>query len=332
MVAENAASFLEFVATRLLGRPVGDGCRLWECPHCAKRALAVNPPLGNYKIKYRCFACREWGDEKDLVQLVLPGAGWHRWLTVLGDLGAEWEWLSRGGAGGGTGGPVDTPSFSPTGVTKGPSPIDWQTEAERYAKHLSQGDRFLLAEKLGIPCTVPRCLPLLGWDRRRNVWTIPEIDADDRVIGIATRLPSGKGPVLAGGRRGLVVPNGWGHWGSPYLVAEGASDTLAAHAANLSCIGRSSAAANADLIAEFFGRHLKPGEEVVILGDGDDAGRDGARRVAGKVAAKLANPVHWATTPDELDLRDWLTSMSGRWHERRKAVLEYLAGRKAVAQ
>ncbi len=60
-------SFLEYVAQRLMGRPVSGSC--WRCPFCDSRgpSFSVRPPKPGYPVKYKCFRCGEWGDEYDLL-------------------------------------------------------------------------------------------------------------------------------------------------------------------------------------------------------------------------------------------------------------------------
>ncbi len=65
-------SFLEYVAHRLMGRPLSGSC--WRCPFCDSPhgSLSIRPPKGDYPIKYRCFRCGAWGDEHDLLRAFNP--------------------------------------------------------------------------------------------------------------------------------------------------------------------------------------------------------------------------------------------------------------------
>src|SRR5437016_5020401 len=65
-------TFLEYVAMRLMGRPVYSSC--WPCPYCdsTRASLSVRPPKAGYPIKFKCFRCSAWGDEFDLIQHFYP--------------------------------------------------------------------------------------------------------------------------------------------------------------------------------------------------------------------------------------------------------------------
>lgn len=70
------STFLEYVATRLMGEASChhcDGSVSWLCPFCGERGgdsrgFRVLPHKPQYKDRYKCHRCGEFGDEKDLVE------------------------------------------------------------------------------------------------------------------------------------------------------------------------------------------------------------------------------------------------------------------------
>ncbi len=70
-------TFLEYVCERLMGPP--QASRSWCCPYHddTNPSFTVRPPKKRpngteYPIKYRCHACGEWGDERDLLRHFYP--------------------------------------------------------------------------------------------------------------------------------------------------------------------------------------------------------------------------------------------------------------------
>jgi hypothetical protein len=234
------------------------------------------------------------------------------------------------------------PSRRKTGAgANGAAPAhDWEATARRYAAGLRDTDRQFLAQRLGVPVEALDSFPLLGASGASSAGstiTFPEHDGEGRVIGLSERVP-GAGPdgtdakrQIHGGRRGLTVPDGWDLPAGPIYVVEGSSDTIAAFAAGLACVGRPGAAAGIDLLVRQL-RDVPAGRDLVVVGENDRKpsgewpGRDGAVAVAAALAAKLARPVRVAMPPaGAKDVRAWLTD----------AELEYLPwaqrGRQLVA-
>jgi hypothetical protein len=70
-------TFLQYVATALLGKPISKGGQpgewYWECPFCGKEKFHTLPSRKENKDKFRCFVCGEWGDEWDIItKIALP--------------------------------------------------------------------------------------------------------------------------------------------------------------------------------------------------------------------------------------------------------------------
>jgi phage/plasmid primase-like uncharacterized protein len=199
------------------------------------------------------------------------------------------------------------------------APTNWAIEADRHFNHPdADAKRHELAGTLGVdievledwqePAGVVTALGV-GWTGDR--WTCPERDATGRVIGIATRMPDGTKRFLPGGKRGLVFARDWQNDDGPVVDVEGPSDTAAGLKLGLCCIGRPSANGGADVLADLL-RDVPANRQIVIVGendakpDGSWPGRDGAVRVAEKLAESLQRPVCWALCPDGAkDIREW---------------------------
>jgi len=190
---------------------------------------------------------------------------------------------------------------------------------------LTSERRAALATILGLPETALSGLPIGWWSTRRRwnsetkqhegepgCWTSPECDSQGRIIGLGLRWPTGEKGQLAGGKRGLTLPEGWREQPDPVLAVEGASDVLAGRAVGLNVIGRPSNCGGADFIA-----HVCRDRRVIILGendrkgDGTWPGREGAEAVASKLESDWGRPVPIAFPPDGTkDLRDWVRQLA----------------------
>ncbi len=120
-------------------------------------------------------------------------------------------------------------------------------------------------------------------------WTIAERNALGEIIGTAYRLPDGSKDFKLGGKRGLILP-----WplptyagtskGDPVYVCEGASDTGAMLGLGLDAVGVPMTGFGGDMLAE-----LLAGRHVVIVADADDAGRQGASKIAAALTPKCSS-------------------------------------------
>ena len=109
------------------------------------------------------------------------------------------------------------------------------------------------------------------------------------------------------------------------LVVEGITDVAAGIAHGWACVGRPSAYAGADLLAEI----LRDRKTVIVLGERDQKadgrwpGLDGARRIASQLAAHWCRSVRWELPPVPYkDLRLWLNSQMLRQPHRRSLMLK----------
>lgn len=192
---------------------------------------------------------------------------------------------------------------------------DWHEPACRYAEALTGAKKRELALSLGLPEDGLSRLALLGlWqDNGQEAFTFPERDGHGKVIGLNRRFPTGQKLHLAGGQRGITLPEGWND-GSPVYVVEGPTDTMAMVCAGLTAWGRPSNIGGTEYLAEAI-RQIDPETPVIVMGENDRKpdglwpGLSGAVTVAGNLAERVRNPVKWALAPtDYKDVREYLTS------------------------
>ena len=91
IMRNRAMTFLEFVATRLMGPAISGTC--WKCPICdgGGPSFSIRPPLGNYPIKFKCHRCGSWGDEADLLRHFYPGEKYPQQLVRLDQFRQDFE-------------------------------------------------------------------------------------------------------------------------------------------------------------------------------------------------------------------------------------------------
>lgn len=189
-----------------------------------------------------------------------------------------------------------TPAASRETVdSDGPPDPKFQALSERFQAHPDRnGYLAQLADLLGVPRRVLRRLGL-GWVDRPERWSIPERDDLGRVVGISFRHVCGTKTSASGGKRGLVVPDRPAGDG-PLYVCEGMSDTAALLAAGRRAIGRPNAFPSA-LARAWLAKVVTaatPDTPVIVVGDRDDAGRDGASSLSDWLADECGRPVRWA--------------------------------------
>ncbi|WP_162667652.1 hypothetical protein [Gemmata massiliana] len=209
----------------------------------------------------------------------------------------------------------------PNKPNKPNTPRDWGVIAREYAARFDADARTELSGRLELPPEVFSALPLLGVCGRSvsgRTFTFPECSGDRRVIGLSTREPNPDGPdtkkMIAGGKRGLAIPDGWRERPGPVLLVEGVSDTLALTAAGLPALGRpSNTGGGTDLVALL--GDLPLGRPVYVVGENDQKeggpwpGREGAERTATALGSALGRPVPVAMTPaGAKDVRQWLAA------------------------
>lgn len=204
---------------------------------------------------------------------------------------------------------------------------DWAADAERFRAALTPARRDELAATLNV---LPAALDSIGvgwasadelramhaggagWgdDPPDGAYTFSERDGSGRIVGLSLRATDGRKGAPRGSSRGLIVPASLATRADPVLVVEGASDVAALESLGLAAVGRPSNAGGAEEIAR-----LLTGRDVLVVGERDQKptgawpGRDGAQRVAERLAAAWGAPVAWALPPDGAkDVRAWLGS------------------------
>jgi len=215
--------------------------------------------------------------------------------------------------------PASNRSQSPSRETsqKAAAPLNkkWAALTLKYQEEISPKKREHLAEQLGVRRKDLEALRI-GWKSGRTpdtgLYTFPEHDGSGHVIGIATRAEDGSKGFLKDGHRGLYLPKGWDKRPGAILIAEGATDTAALATMKLAGIGRPSATGGVEFLADL----LSPISEkrpIVVLAefdpkpDGSWPGRDGAEKVANKLAQKLDREINWGLMPNKsMDVREWL--------------------------
>ena len=192
-------------------------------------------------------------------------------------------------------------------------PTDFPKLAERLGRGISPSLADDLAARLGLPASAVSLIPNLGYDPNAGCWTVPEHDAQGRVIGIGTRFRDGSKRAAPGSRRGLMLPAGWADNPGPVLVVEGMSDAIALAHCGLAAVGRPSARGGVELLAALLGGDFATGRPVFVLGendrkpDGSWPGRDGAAFVAAALSKSLGRAVLTACPPEQYkDAREWV--------------------------
>lgn len=128
-------------------------------------------------------------------------------------------------------------------------------------------------------------------------------DAAGRVAGIRRRFPDGRKLSVKGGHEGLFVPDGV-QFGDELFVCEGPTDAAAMLSLGFNVVGRPSCRGGVPVLVALMSAHQPT--SLVILGDGDRPGQDGALALASML--RLYVPLVRACSPPSgiKDARQWL--------------------------
>ncbi len=212
----------------------------------------------------------------------------------------------------------------PPKTTPTPSSVD-----AGYLRHLIDAGRDklpALACELSVSVQSLQAL-LVGWCNPEKCWTMPERSADGIITGLMRRFSDGKKMMMKGHSRGLYFCDGWDGYNGPVLIPEGMSDTAAAITLGLSAIGRPAAIVPRDVFQWLVGKlkDLPIDRSIVVVAEGDEAGRNGAIDTAKKLTAALGRTVQCALPGGECkDTRAWLVAHPGATGEDYLAGLVYL--------
>jgi hypothetical protein len=92
-------TFLEFVIKRHLGEPAhrGSNYACWPCPFHNDHhpSFYTRPHKEQYKDRWKCHGCGEWGDEKDFLRLYHPKEDYNARLERLRKLRAEYDAMNK---------------------------------------------------------------------------------------------------------------------------------------------------------------------------------------------------------------------------------------------
>jgi len=176
-------------------------------------------------------------------------------------------------------------------------PSDFEAMATTYTQKVNSDALQTFANKIGVSI---KALQSIGIGHDDEAWTFPEYDASGSVIGIARRFDDGKKMMVVGSSRGLTYSPQSITESSPLLIVEGQSDTAAGIDLGFTTIGRPSAMGGLAFLAT-----IASGRDVIVIGENDNAGREGANMAAVGLI-DTAKSVHTIFPPEAIkDLRAW---------------------------
>ncbi len=186
----------------------------------------------------------------------------------------------------------------------GPAREDLARLARDFREAVDPGRLYQFAVSLGLSVT-SLCQLGVGWSAEHRAWSFPMTDAGGAVLGIRLRRPNGFKFAVKGGREGLFIPSTAGDDISPLYVCEGPTDAAALLDMGFrKVVGRPSATGGIKLVVELV-RRRRP-SDVVVMADGDEAGRRGANNL-GSVLVAYGPAVRIIAPPEGVkDVRDLL--------------------------
>ncbi len=174
---------------------------------------------------------------------------------------------------------------------------DFTASQQQYSRQMTSQQVNTFSQQLGVSSQSLKRLNV-GWDG--EAYTFPMSNAQGRIIGIRRRFPNGRKTSLIGSETGLFVPTGLAG-NELLLICEGPTDAAVAFDLGFDCIGRPNCNSKIDMVVEY----CRGCSEIIIIGDNDKAGRDGAKRLADTLVLHC-HSVKIIYPPDGIkDLRQW---------------------------
>ncbi len=183
--------------------------------------------------------------------------------------------------------------------------------AERCRSSLVAERLDSLAESLGLSGQSLTALRV-GWSVTHRAWTFPMQDpSSGNVIGIRLRSPDGFKFAVTGGKEALFIPTTEAGPSDPLLIAEGATDTAALLDLGFAnVVGRPNCTGGIKHLVALVGVRRPNG--VVIVADGDEAGRTGAANLA-SVLRVFSPEIRVIEPPAGInDVRNWKRAGASR--------------------
>lgn len=152
----------------------------------------------------------------------------------------------------------------------------------------------------------------VGWAEKSAAWAFPMSDVEGRIRGIRLRSAKGRKFSIKGGQEGLFVPEGSLERGKvlgELLICEGPTDTAALLDLGFCTVGRPNCGGGSRLLINLL-KKCRP-RKVVIVADGDEAGRRGSETLAGALLP-YAPTLSVLTPPHGIkDARAWKQAGAG---------------------
>jgi hypothetical protein len=137
----------------------------------------------------------------------------------------------------------------------------------------------------------------LGWTGRN--WSFPMFDQQRRCVGIRMRTPCGRKFAVAGSKDGVFLPPGI--LGGHLLLTEGPTDAAAMLGLGFDVCGRPACLAGVNFCID-----LARGRDAIVVADRDEAGRQGAHRLAARLILG-SRSVRVIEPPEGFkDVREWV--------------------------
>ncbi|NQV26185.1 MAG: hypothetical protein HQ518_17660 [Rhodopirellula sp.] len=206
--------------------------------------------------------------------------------SIAYSIGLELRELASGGQG-----RLALPASASGKLNEAPDP-EFAQRATEYEDALQRHHVEHLSKLLTVPPHALKALHI-GWHAERQCWTFPERNHLEVVIGIQLRFEDGRKSFLKGGKRGLILPDGWRNGPGPLFIPEGASDIAAFIRVGHSAIGRPSATDGGEYLVSILKNDAR---EIVVVGENDEKdgkwpGKAGAERLAILLKAELGRDV-----------------------------------------